>query len=297
MGVTRQPLVLLVDDVPTNLDVLIDQLSNENIDIRVALSGEEGKQLAHELQPDLILLDVMMPGLDGFSVCAQLKQDPKLTDIPVIFLTAKGDEEEVERGFALGGVDFINKPFSLPILKARVRCHLALKRKSDLLEQMACTDGLTQIPNRRHFDTALNYEWGRSLRYQRPLSMLIVDVDHFKNYNDHYGHMAGDDCLRAVAQALKGALSRRGDLVARYGGEEFVVLLPETNAQGARQVAERLRMCITELGLAAPTGGVVSVSIGVACAQAKKGSAEHLLKAADEQLYEAKASGRNQVCG
>lgn len=296
---SKKPLVLLVDDVATNLDVLLEQLSQENIDIRIALSGEEGLHLARSLKPDLILLDVMMPGMDGYEVCRLLKQDSTLTNIPVVFLTAHDEEIEVERGFALGAVDYIHKPFSLPILKARVRSHLALKLKSDLLEELASTDGLTQVANRRRFDETLAYEWERAQRGHHPLSLIMVDVDHFKHYNDHFGHSAGDQCLQSVAKALSNALHRPGDLLARFGGEEFAVLLPDTELNGAIQFAEKLRRSVSELNLQAPPRGAdrVSISLGVACILPEHLNAAQLLAAADAQLYQAKREGRNRVAG
>lgn len=294
----RTPLVLLVDDTPTNLDILVDQLTQEDIDVRVALSGEEGVHLARQLRPDLILLDVMMPGLDGYQVCSLLKQDPELLDIPVVFLTAKDGETEVEQGFNLGGVDYIHKPFSLPILKARVRSHLALKRKADLLEALACTDGLTQIANRRQFDLCLQQEWDRSERNQQTLSAILLDVDFFKQYNDHNGHGAGDQCLQAIALALSAQLQRAGDLVARYGGEEFVVLLPDTNFEGALKVAEKLRIAVENLAIPTQPQAKdrVTMSLGVATTSGAQSPSE-LLSEADRQLYIAKQQGRNRVAG
>lgn len=293
------PVVLLVDDVPGNLDVLVEQLSQENIDIRIALSGIEGLYLARKLRPDLILLDVMMPDLNGYDVCEILKQEPGLTDIPVIFLTARDSEIEVERGFALGAVDYIHKPFSLPILKARVRNHLALKRKNDLLEALACTDGLTQIANRRHFDVTLHREWERAQRNHQCMSVIMIDVDNFKHYNDHFGHSAGDQCLKIVAQALENTLQRAGDIVARYGGEEFVVLLPSTELDGAVVFAEKLRLSVMALALPAtsPVAKCVTISLGVACSSPEDLRPEQLIESADACLYRAKESGRNQVCG
>lgn len=290
------PLILLVDDVPANLDVLVDQLAQENIDIRVALSGEEGLQLANILRPDLILLDIMMPGIDGYEVCKRLKLDPELADIPVVFLTAKDEEIEVERGFSLGAVDYIHKPFSMPILKARVRSHLALKRKNDMLEQLACTDALTQIANRRHFDLSLKREVQRAQRYKQPLSLILLDVDFFKRYNDQFGHCAGDNCLQIIATVLKAHLRRPSDMVARYGGEEFVVLLPDTKLEGALKYAEKLRQSVVELAIpsASTNNEVVTISLGVATANATM-DATTLLQAADTQLYRAKHAGRNQV--
>jgi diguanylate cyclase (GGDEF)-like protein len=296
----HRPTVLVVDDVPSNLDVLVDHLHLENIELMVALSGEEGLNLARSERPDLILLDVMMPGMDGYEVCRRLKQDPQLSDIPVLFLTALGEEVDAERGFALGALDYIHKPFSLPLLKARMRNHLALKRKTDQLAELACTDGLTGIANRRHFDETCAIEWMRAQRNQLALAVIAIDVDHFKAYNDCYGHGEGDICLKRVAQALRTTIKRPGDLLARYGGEEFIALLPETCVPNALILAERLRLAVADLAIPharSPVGAVVSISLGVASAiPERSGHVEALLRAADEQLYRAKHGGRNRVC-
>lgn len=295
------PTVLVVDDVPANLDVLVAHLHEENIELTVAVSGEEGLALARSLQPDLILLDVMMPGMDGYEVCRRLKQDPALMDIPVLFLTALDEEVEVERGFALGAVDYIHKPFSLPILKARMRNHLALKRKSDQLAQLACTDGLTGVPNRRYFDECFANEWLRAQRHRAWLAAIVIDVDHFKRYNDHYGHGEGDACLKRIAQALRGALKRPGDVLARFGGEEFVALLPETGPGAAREMGERMHRAVAALEIPhadSPVGATVSISLGLAAVVPDAaGTPLDLLRLADAQLYLAKRSGRDRVAG
>ncbi len=297
----RAPIVLAVDDVPANLDVLVEHLHQEDIELTVALSGEEGLELARNLRPDLILLDVMMPGMDGFEVCRRLKGEPELKDIPVLFLTAVDEEVEIERGFALGAVDYVHKPFSLPILKARMRNHLALKRKSDELAQLACTDGLTGVANRRHFDLSIDAEWLRAVRHRQPLSLIVIDVDHFKRFNDRYGHGEGDRCLKQVALALGGCIRRPGDLLARYGGEEFVALLPDTGAEAAAAMAERMWRAVAVLAIehaGNPPDGRVSISLGVATAMPQPGAtAAALLASADERLYQAKAAGRNRIVG
>jgi len=297
----RAPIVLAVDDVPANLDVLVEHLHQEDIELTVALSGEEGLELARSLRPDLILLDVMMPGMDGFEVCRRLKSEPELKDIPVLFLTAVDEEVEIERGFALGAVDYVHKPFSLPILKARMRNHLALKRKSDELAQLACTDGLTGVANRRHFDLSFDAEWLRAQRHRQSLSLVVIDVDHFKRFNDHYGHGEGDTCLKQVAQALCGCIRRPGDLLARYGGEEFVALLPDTGAEAARAMAEKMWRSVAALAIVHagnPPDGRVSISLGVATATPQPdATAAALLAKADERLYQAKAAGRNRIVG
>ncbi len=295
----QAPIVLAIDDVPANLDVLVEHLHEEAIELTVALSGEEGLELADSLRPDLILLDVMMPGLDGFEVCRRLKANPELADIPVLFLTALNEEVEIERGFALGAVDYVHKPFSIPILKARMHNHLALKRKSDQLARLARTDGLTGVANRRHFDEGFAGEWARARRHGRALSLILVDVDHFKRFNDHYGHGEGDRCLKRVADALEGCIRRPGDLLARFGGEEFVALLPDTESGAALAIAERMREAVCAMAIAHAENTAcrhVTISVGVATHRPGPDCLpEQLLKAADDRLYRAKGGGRNQV--
>lgn len=296
---SAKPKVLVVDDVPTNLDILIEHLYDESLELVVALSGEEGLKLAKTLLPDLILLDVMMPGIDGYTMCRLLKQNPLTKEIPVVFLTARDDPTDVEFGFALGAVDYIHKPFNVSILKARVRSHLALKRKSDQLIKLAGTDPLTGIANRRQFDATLEREWMRAQRNNTALSVIMMDVDFFKRYNDHYGHVAGDNCLKRVALAMQTSLNRPGDLLARYGGEEFIALLPETDMVEVITVAERLRKAVYQLALehsASLACGLVSISLGGATAlPASLQDKEALITQADDQLYLAKQAGRNCV--
>ncbi|MEN8617174.1 diguanylate cyclase [Shewanella baltica] len=297
---TDKPCVLVVDDNVDNLDMMIANLQQESIKLLVSLSGEEGLQLARKLSPDLILLDIMMPGMDGFEVCRQLKQDQATADIPVIFISAKNNEADIERGLRLGAIDFVNKPFSIPILKARLDNYIALKYRNDRLAQLACTDALTSIANRRHFDCMLEREWRRAANTQLPLSSLMIDIDYFKQFNDNYGHSHGDECIRQTALTLDKQLLRPADLLARYGGEEFVVLLPETNAAAARVVAERLRLAIEAQAIPHGTSSCsphVSVSIGTTCMYPSQGGSwQTLLHRADQGLYLAKQQGRNRVC-
>lgn len=296
-----RPVLLIVDDVAANIQILADALKTD-YRIRVASRGEDALRLAQRMpRPDLILLDVMMPDMDGYEVCRRLKRDEATQAIPVIFVTACDDAEAEEYGLRLGAVDYIVKPYRLPVVRARVQNHVALKQKTDLLEKLALIDGLTGIPNRRNFDERFEIEWRRSLREAKPLAVVLVDVDHFKSYNDHYGHGAGDACLRGVARALLLSLARPADMVARYGGEEFVVLLPETDLAGAQQVAERMRQQVLQLNLphAASDKTVVTISLGFAAAypanEAER-TPQSLLAEADGGLYRAKSAGRNHAC-
>ncbi len=297
-----QMRILIVDDEKINRDLLTNLL-NANYKIMVAKNGEQALKAAfrEDGQPDLILLDIMMPEMDGYEVCRRLKAEESTRQIPIIFVTAMGSITDEIKGFDLGAADYITKPFSPPVVHARVRTHLRLKHKSDLLERLASLDGLTEIPNRRAFDGMLKSEWERSKRFANPLSVISIDIDQFKQYNDHYGHNAGDDCLKLVAGALTGIIQRSGDIVARYGGEEFCALLSNTELEGARKVAERLRASVADLGIPHADSRVaphVTISLGVASVIPEKNHpCQELQKLADDNLYQAKKGGRNQVVG
>ncbi len=295
----QKPVVLIVDDQRTVIHALA-QLLKEDYHILVAVSGAKALELASgETVPDLILLDVMMPVMDGYEVCRRLKNDPKTKGIPVIFVTAMGSGENEAKGLNLGAVDYIPKSFNNAVVKARVRTHVQLKIRTDMLEKLALMDGLTGIANRRSFDQALELEWKRAARSGREISVIMLDIDHFKPYNDNYGHGAGDDCLQRVAKALRSALHRPSDLIARYGGEEFVALLPETDSQGTAGMAETLRLAVANLTLPhaySPIADHVTVSVGHVTRQAVPDqSPQDVLKAADQALYKAKEAGRNRV--
>jgi diguanylate cyclase (GGDEF)-like protein len=294
------PLILVVDDTPTNIQVLAEALRLD-YRVRVAGSGKAAFEIIAKFgAPDLILLDVMMPDMDGYEVCRRLKQAPETKNVPVIFVTAKADMVDEEHGLRLGAVDYIAKPFHLPIVAARVRNHINLKLKSDLLESQAMLDGLTSIPNRRRFDETLENEWKRAERSGARLSLVMADIDFFKRYNDNYGHGTGDECLKKVAATLAHSIKRPSDLVARYGGEEFVMILPETDITDARAIAEHFCSSVENLHIPHEYSDVsrsVTVSAGVACVVPNADRlAADLLKMADEMLYQAKASGRNRVC-
>ena len=296
----RRPRLLVVDDQPVNIQALYQAFAADH-QVLMATGGEQALALCAGQQPDLVLLDVVMPGMDGHEVCRRLKADAATRDIPVIFVTAHNDEAAETLGLELGAVDFISKPINPKIVRARVRTHLTLKAQSDLLRQWVYIDGLTGVYNRRHFDERLAAEWGRAGRSGSALSVVLLDVDLFKRYNDRYGHQAGDDCLRRVATALKTGTRRPGDLVARYGGEEFVCLLPDTALPGAMVLAQQLGAAVHALQIEhgdSAVAPVVTVSLGVCTRPAgDAGSAAALLRQADAQLYRAKTLGRHQVCG
>ncbi len=295
------PRILIVDDSPINIKVLNAMLKRE-FEITVALDGEQALQrIAGGLRPDMVLLDIRMPGMDGYAVCKKLRVDPETRDIPIIFITSLIDEEEEEKGLNLGAVDYITKPFRPAIVMARIKNHLKLKRYQDLLKRRSNLDGLTGISNRRRFDEVLSREWLRGVRSRSPLALVMLDIDFFKAFNDHYGHLAGDECLRNVAQTLDTSLGRSVDFVGRYGGEEFVCVLPDTDLDGALRMAEKLRVVISELAIphdfssAAPH---VTVSLGMVVAVPSLALfQDQLIEVADEMLYEAKEDGRNCAKG
>ena len=294
----RKQRILIVEDVRLNVEIL-EKVLQEDYDLTVATNGIEALNMVREQMPDLILLDIIMPEMDGYEVCAKLQSDPNTRDIPIIFLTAlEGDKNEAY-GIELGAMDYIRKPFNVPIVKAKIRNHLELKRYKDILKRDSSVDGLTRIPNRRRFDEAFAEEKNRAIRNQTPLGVLMIDLDLFKAYNDTYGHLHGDDVLKLVAKTLYHALQRPGDLVARWGGEEFVVLLPQTGLEGAMSVAERLRLAILDLQVpheASELGRVLTVSVGVGVSHVDDPrSYNKLLQWADEAVYRAKDEGRNRV--
>ncbi len=302
--------ILIVDDDPGAIKVLSRALRDEGA-LRFATSGEEALRLALAEPPDVILLDAEMKGMSGLATCAAMKQDSELSRTPVVFVTSHRDEATELAGFDAGAADFITKPINPRLVSARVRAQVQAKRLTDELRQSATTDALTGVANRRRFDEALSQEWLRGRRVHQPLAVLLVDVDHFKAYNDCYGHPAGDDCLRRISASLEAACRRPADLVSRYGGEEFALLLPDTPVAGAAHVAERLVDCVTALGMphqGSHTARVVTVSVGVGtyveASSARSGATSQVqsllgprrvVEAADQALYLAKRSGRAQA--
>jgi diguanylate cyclase (GGDEF)-like protein len=297
----RRPRLLLVDDQPLNIQVMY-RIFAADYQVFMATSGMQALQICREQAPDLVLLDIEMPEMDGFEVCARLKADAQTRDIRVMFVTAHNDAAQETRGLDAGAVDFIAKPINPSVIKARVRTHLLLKFQSEALHRLVFVDGLTSLYNRRYFDLQLEREWARSTRNGTPVSLILVDVDFFKRYNDHYGHQAGDDCLRTIAQLLQSSLKRKTDTVARYGGEEFVCLLPETGQRDAMDIATELERSIRRQAIPhedSALADIVTVSLGVATGNGAGSGhdARALLTLADQQLYLAKNSGRGRACG
>ena len=295
-----KPKLLVVDDQPINIQVMYQAFAGD-YQVFMATSGAQALAICKDNPPDLILLDVVMPEMDGFEVCTLLKADDATRNIPIIFVTAHTDSAQETHGLSLGAVDFIAKPVNPAVVRARVKTQLTLKFQSDLLRKLVFLDGLSGVYNRRYFDQQLSIEWARSSRNSSPLSILMIDVDFFKLYNDRYGHQAGDDCLRQVAQTLKTCLKRPADLVARYGGEEFACILPDTAFDDALGVAKCLEEQVRGLQIKhenSSIAAVTTVSVGLATRTVDSiGNADALVGLADAQLYRAKQAGRGRVCG
>lgn len=299
--------ILLIDDDPTSIALLRKPLG-ELGQLRFARSGDDGLRLARARVPDLVLLDVEMPGMSGFEVCAQMKADLELRDVPIIFITSHDELDQEITGLDLGAADFISKPLRIPLVLARVKTQLKMKAMADELRRAATTDSLTKLANRRQLDDVLGREWDRCQRTRLPLSVLMIDVDYFKLYNDRYGHHAGDHCLAAVAAVVGKGAQRTMDLSARYGGEEFCVLLPDTAREGAAVIAQRILEGVDALALPHAHSLVtdhVTVSIGGATYREPLGLADRryqshrhaseLVVAADSALYAAKRAGRHRA--
>jgi len=309
------PVILVVDDNPQNLQLIGGMLGeSKGFDLSFATGGSEALEIMESLIPDLVLLDINMPGMNGFEVCRRIRGSELTAQIPVIFLTAQGETDYIVQGFQVGGNDYLVKPCKAEELLARVRVQLELhwsriemkrlnrelQRVNEELRLLSNTDGLLHIANRRHFDDQLAMEWQRAIRSGQPLALLMIDVDHFKWYNDYYGHLQGDECLRQVSAAVRSSLRRPSDLLARYGGEELAVILPETARESAVAVAGFIHRALQAAQVrheASPVAEYVTVSIGVAGTTPALGELPAILiEAADRALYAAKESGRNRTC-
>lgn len=299
------PLVLIADDDKFTRLQIRQRLQKEGYRVEEVSNGEQCLAAYTRLEPDIVLLDGMMPVMDGFTCCGQLRLLPGGEHIPILMITGLDDEASVNWAFEAGATDYINKPIHWAVLRQRVRRLLReaqllrkLEQANQDLQRLASEDSLTQLANRRHFDAYLSQEWKRMARDETPLSLIMGDIDFFKAYNDTFGHQAGDYCLQQIAKAISLAAKRPADLVARYGGEEFVVILPNTDSEGALQVVNEMRINIRALEISHPTqvSQYVTLSFGVASAiPTQETLPEMLITKADKVLYQAKAEGHNRV--
>jgi diguanylate cyclase (GGDEF)-like protein len=327
MSRSHRAKILIVDDQPDNIELLSLILSDQGFEVKKSDGGKLAIQFAREDPPDLILLDISMPGMDGFEVCKVLKSDRLTRDIPIIFISALKEVEDKTQAFHFGGNDYITKPFYVEEVLARVnnqlinyRLQTELKAQNMRLERenlklqatedklltlnqklniLANIDSLTQLANRHRFDEFLLREWQRGKREGFFLSLIFCDIDYFKLYNDRFGHQAGDNCLATVAGTVSRAVKRPADLVARYGGEEFAIILPQTPANNALLLAEKIRLDVKKLNIAHPESHIaprVSLSLGVTCIiPSPEYTIEQLLLTADQALYRAKKEGRDRA--
>jgi diguanylate cyclase (GGDEF)-like protein len=327
--------ILIVDDQLDNLRVLSTILTQEGYQVRKALNGQMALIACQTLAPDLILLDINMPDMSGYEVCERLKANVETRTIPVIFISVLDDVGDKVKGINMGGADYITKPFQFEEVLARVQNQLtiqglqiqlqetnrklleqnalllqeiekrtkaeaALQEANQKLQDLVWSDSLTGVANRRYLDDYLQREWQRGAREKISLSLLLCDIDYFKYYNDTFGHLAGDTCLKRVAQAICNAVRRPADLVARYGGEEFAVILPNTNFSGSVRVVENIQSQVRELQIyhpSSPVNDYLTLSIGIAASiPSHQNSPESLIAASDKALYQAKERGRNDFC-
>lgn len=304
---SSQPSVLVVDDDRLTRLLLRQALEHENYRVIEVSNGEDCLKIYGELQPNLILLDAMMPMMTGFECCEKLSKLENIEYTPILIITGLEDESTINWAFQVGATDYITKPINAAILRQRVRLLIErsqlfreLEEANRKLYDLATVDGLTQVFNRRFFDDYLTREWLRSIREGIPLSLILCDIDYFKLYNDTYGHVAGDICLKKVAHAVNQAASRAADITSRYGGEEFAVILPNTSVKGAIHVAQRIQTNIQALSLphkASTTSEYITVSQGIASIIPQRNNAiDEIMLAADHFLYQAKKRGRNQYC-
>jgi diguanylate cyclase (GGDEF)-like protein len=288
MNITGKNSILIVDDDKANIIALTHILTPEYT-VYAAKDGPEAIEAVNEHLPDVILLDILMPEMDGFEVLSLLKGDEKTRAIPVIFVTGLGDLENEEKGLGLGAADYMSKPFSPAIVRLRVKNQIQILNQIEMIRNISVTDPLTELSNRRDFDYRMHLEWDHAVRNRTPLSIFMIDIDNFKDYNDEYGHLQGDAVLKDVAATIKQSFNRSVDFAARWGGEEFAVLLPNTDLSGAMVIAELIRKNVEKTSL--------TVSIGVATH-----TPEHLdlisdfINSADKALYNAKKTGKNRVC-
>ncbi|RDH84528.1 MAG: diguanylate cyclase response regulator [endosymbiont of Galathealinum brachiosum] len=303
--------VLLVDDTKTERLIISSYLEKMGHSVVVAENGKQAVSLYHSEKPDLVLMDVIMPEMDGHEAARQMRHDENLW-VPIIFLSGRVEPDDIFAGIEAGGDDYLTKPVDFRILEAKmismtriakmrrrlINVSTELEVVNSELKKLANVDGLTGLANRRYLDKYLRVEIARSIRNGHQLAVILCDVDHFKKYNDSFGHLKGDDCLKVVAKGLQSVCKRAPDLVARYGGEEFAVVLPDTSLEDAGQLAQAMCDAVSALKFEHPESEhkVVTISMGVYSDEPEKShDSEFMLKMADDALYIAKDTGRNKI--
>ena len=289
--------ILVVDDEKINLNILISLLGDK-YEVYAALNAKKALETLDKKEINLILLDIVMPSIDGFEACSILKKQAHTQDIPVIFITVESDEKTIEEAYDIGGIDFITKPFKPKELLAKVKRELHLQEMQKELQLLASTDPMTKLYNRRYFTNASVHIFDLAKRNKTDLSLIMLDIDKFKSVNDTYGHKTGDDVIINLANILH-TQQRKSDIVCRFGGEEFLILLPNTTLENAKIVAEKIRESVLKstIYLNETKNIHYTVSLGVAEVDAQnETNIEEAIKRADKALYKAKESGRNQTC-
>jgi len=294
---TEKRTILIIDDTPMQIRVLSQMLS-PTYDVKIAKDGEKGLELAHKHNIDLILLDIVMTGMSGFEVLEELKKSSITRHIPVIFITSMDSAENEAKGLALGAVDYITKPFMDDIVKLRVGLHMQLISQMQTIERLGLFDSLTGVRNRHSFNTLMQAEWNTSIQNKTCISLLMLDIDRFKIFNDRYGHLSGDSCLKTAADVFKATVEARGASVFRWGGEEFAILLPSTTLEDATAIAEQVRHAMESTPVSCGEADTtnITVSIGVGTIFPQSGDRiEKFCDDTDKALYKAKQNGRNRV--
>ena len=290
-----KPLILIVEDSSVNGKLCERLLNKSGYNTAVCTDGESAIEFVNTNSPDLILLDIVMPGIDGYEFCKVMKNNPKIKHTPIIFLSAMNDEQSIIKGFENGAVDYITKPFRHQELLARTKTHVELKRAKEKLLRMAITDELTGLVNRRYFMGRLLHEYERTKRYESVFTVLMIDLDYFKKINDTYGHQAGDTVLRTISDSMKLSV-RLSDIIGRIGGEEFAVILPETDINAALIIGDRLRKRIEALEIPHKSSKLkITISIGASPSSKDDLSIDDVLQRSDAALYRAKDNGRNRI--
>ena len=296
--------ILIVDDTETNIDILLELLSDK-YEVSVALDGQSALEIVADENIDLILLDIMMPNIDGFKVCQQLKENKLTKNIPVIFITAKTDEDSIEKAYEVGGIDYVTKPFKSRELLARVKTQLTMQKlikdlesSHEELKLLASTDHMTKLYNRRYFSKISDHILNLAKRDKVNTSLVMLDIDKFKNINDTYGHQVGDNVIIYLAEKLI-EFTRNSDIVCRFGGEEFIILLPETTVEGALVISNKIKDNIENgvINLEFKRELKFTVSIGISQVSNDEDlNIEAAINRADAALYKAKQNGRNKIC-